>query len=61
MHHSMTGFASLQGAEGAHSWTWDLRSVNAKGLDLRLRVPDWLPGLEAVSYTHLTLPTSDLV
>ena len=47
MHHSMTGFASLQGAEGAHSWTWDLRSVNAKGLDLRLRVPDWLPGLEA--------------
>ncbi|WP_136635627.1 YicC/YloC family endoribonuclease [Pseudooceanicola onchidii] len=46
MHHSMTGFASGQGATGSYSWTWDLRSVNAKGLDLRLRVPDWVPGLE---------------
>lgn len=32
---------------GSYSWSWDLRSVNAKGLDLRLRVPDWVPGLEA--------------
>lgn len=47
MHHSMTGFASAQGTYGTYSWTWDLRSVNAKGLDLRLRVPDWVPGLEA--------------
>ncbi len=43
---SMTGFASGKGALGAHSWTWELRSVNAKGLDLRLRVPEWLDGLE---------------
>lgn len=43
---SMTGFASAKGAHGAHSWTWELRSVNAKGLDLRLRVPEWLEGLE---------------
>ena len=42
---SMTGFASLQGAGLEHDWTWDLRSVNGKGLDLRLRVPD-LTGLE---------------
>ena len=28
-------------------WTWDLRSVNGKGLDVRLRVPDWIEGLEA--------------
>lgn len=47
MHHSMTGFASGQGSHGSYSWSWDLRSVNAKGLDLRLRVPDWVPGLEA--------------
>lgn len=47
MHHSMTGFASGQGTAAGFSWTWDLRSVNAKGLDLRLRVPDWIPGLEA--------------
>ncbi|OIQ44814.1 MAG: YicC family protein [Roseobacter sp. MedPE-SW] len=44
---SMTGFASGQGCLGAHSWSWEVRSVNAKGLDLRLRVPDWLEGLEA--------------
>ncbi|MEQ6248068.1 YicC/YloC family endoribonuclease [Sulfitobacter sp. HNIBRBA3233] len=43
---SMTGFATLNGAAGAHSWTWELRSVNGKGLDLRIRVPDWIPGLE---------------
>lgn len=44
---SMTGFASAKGERGAFSWSWELRSVNAKGLDLRLRVPDWLEGLEA--------------
>lgn len=27
-------------------WTWDIRSVNGRGLDLRLRVPDWIEGLE---------------
>lgn len=44
---SMTGFASARGEKAPFSWSWDLRSVNAKGLDLRLRVPDWLDGLEA--------------
>ena len=44
---SMTGFASGRGSFGPHSWSWELRSVNARGLDLRLRVPDWIAGLEA--------------
>ncbi|MBO9445059.1 YicC/YloC family endoribonuclease [Ruegeria sp. R14_0] len=44
---SMTGFASGKGVFGPHSWTWELRSVNGKGLDMRLRVPEWLTGLEA--------------
>ncbi len=44
---SMTAFASAKGATGGFSWTWELRSVNGKGLDLRLRVPDWIEGLEA--------------
>lgn len=44
---SMTGFASASGALDPHSWGWELRSVNGKGLDLRLRVPDWIDGLEA--------------
>lgn len=44
---SMTAFASAQGSAEGFSWTWDLRSVNARGLDLRLRIPDWLDGVEA--------------
>lgn len=43
---SMTGFAARSGNATGFDWTWDLRSVNARGLDLRLRVPDWIPGLE---------------
>lgn len=44
---SMTGFAAGRGAGLGHSWVWDIRSVNGKGLDLRLRVPEWIDGLEA--------------
>ncbi|MEP1768257.1 MAG: YicC/YloC family endoribonuclease [Sulfitobacter sp.] len=47
MTHSMTGFATKSGAFGPHSWGWELRAVNGKGLDLRIRVPDWIPNLEA--------------
>jgi len=36
---SMTGFARGHGVCGAYGWTWELKSVNAKGLDLRLRLP----------------------
>ncbi|WP_435259229.1 YicC/YloC family endoribonuclease [Thioclava sp. FR2] len=45
---SMTGFATRKGQGLGHSWTWDMRSVNGKGLDLRLRVPDWIDGLELI-------------
>ncbi len=43
---SMTGFAARKGQGLGYSWLWDIRSVNGKGLDLRLRVPDWIEGLE---------------
>ncbi|MCA3564900.1 MAG: YicC family protein [Methylocystis sp.] len=44
---SMTGFARAQGqAEGA-SWAWEMKSVNAKGFDLRLRLPTGLDVVEA--------------
>ena len=43
----MTGFAAGTGTLDAFRWSWDVRSVNGKGLDLRLRVPDWVDGLEA--------------
>ena len=36
---SMTGFARAHGAAGSYAWSWELKSVNAKGLDLRLRLP----------------------
>ncbi|WP_242221891.1 YicC/YloC family endoribonuclease [Shinella zoogloeoides] len=42
---SMTGFARVEGTSGRTRWAWELRSVNGKGLDLRLRLP---PGLEAL-------------
>lgn len=35
----MTGFARTEGATGNVSWHWELRSVNGRGLDLRLRLP----------------------
>ncbi|MBU2982349.1 YicC family protein [Lentibacter algarum] len=43
----MTGFASGKGSLAPHSWSWELRSVNGKGQDIRVRVPDWVTGLEA--------------
>src|SRR5258708_25898184 len=42
---SMTGFARGHGVSGAYTWAWELKSVNAKGFDLRLRLP---PGWDAV-------------
>ncbi len=44
---SMTGFARVEGGHGAHHWAWELRSVNGRGLDLRIRVPSGLEALEA--------------
>jgi uncharacterized protein (TIGR00255 family) len=42
---SMTGFARGHGESGGYAWAWEIKSVNAKGLDLRLRLP---PGWDAV-------------
>ncbi len=53
MTRSMTGFASAEGHAGDWQWSWDLRSVNGRGLDLRLRIPDWIDGLEAALRTQL--------
>lgn len=44
---SMTGFAAARGAASGYAWAWEIRSVNGKGLDLRLKVPEWIDGLEA--------------
>lgn len=44
---SMTGFASADGTFEDWTWSLEMRGVNGKALDLRLRVPDWVEGLEA--------------
>jgi uncharacterized protein (TIGR00255 family) len=44
---SMTGFARCNGASGDYAWAWELRSVNGKNLDLRLRLPPGWEGLES--------------
>lgn len=41
---SMTAFAREAGHFGATRWAWEVKTVNGRGLDIRLRVP---PGLEA--------------
>ena len=43
---SMTGFARARGVHGTLEWTWELKSVNGKGLELRFRLPPGLDGLE---------------
>jgi uncharacterized protein (TIGR00255 family) len=45
---SMTGFARADGAEPGLSWAWELRSVNGRGLDIRLRLPAGFDTLEPV-------------
>ena len=42
---SMTGFARGHGVSGPYAWAWEVKSVNGKGLDLRLRLP---PGWDAI-------------
>ncbi len=44
---SMTGFARVADDDGIWRWTWEARSVNGRGLDLRSRLPTGLDRLEA--------------
>jgi uncharacterized protein (TIGR00255 family) len=43
---SMTGFARTNGAHGPWRWHWEVRSVNARGLDVRVRIPEGFESLE---------------
>ena len=54
---SMTGYAHVDGAWGDYQWSWELRSVNGKGLDLRFRLP---PGMEALDSRVRKLATERL-
>ena len=43
----MTGFARAEGEADGISWVWELKSVNSRSLDLRLRLPPGFDALEA--------------
>jgi uncharacterized protein (TIGR00255 family) len=42
----MTGFARVEGRVDGFAWSWELRSVNGKTLDLRIRLPAGYDELE---------------
>lgn len=42
---SMTGFAREAGVTGAYQWAWEIKTVNGRGLEIRVRTPS---GLDAV-------------
>ena len=43
---SMTGFARVDDAHNDRRWTWELKSVNSRGLELRFRLPQGFDDLE---------------
>lgn len=45
---SMTGFARSDGEFGGVRWHWEVRSVNGRGLDVRVRLAQGAEGLEAL-------------
>ncbi len=49
----MTGYARAQGQDAALGWTWEIKSVNGKGLELRTRLP--------AGYDFLDLPAREAV
>jgi uncharacterized protein (TIGR00255 family) len=46
---SMTGFARSHGTSGPYAFEWELKSVNAKGFDLRMRLPPGWDELEPLA------------
>jgi uncharacterized protein (TIGR00255 family) len=48
---SMTGFAEAHGSRDGARWRWEVKSVNGRGLDVRLRYPPGFDGLEPAART----------
>ena len=64
---SMTGFARTEGTAGGVTWHWEVRSVNGRGLDVRLRLPPGFEALEpavreaAAKRTHRTVEATPVI
>ena len=43
---SMTGFARASGGDGAAGWSWEVKSVNGRALDIRCRLPQGMERLD---------------
>ena len=43
---SMTGFARASGSAQGLFWQWEIKSVNGKALDVRLRLPQGFEAME---------------
>ena len=43
---SMTGFAQASGGDGAAGWSWEVKSVNGRALDIRCRLPQGMERLD---------------
>jgi uncharacterized protein (TIGR00255 family) len=50
----MTGFARSHGSSGPYAFEWELKSVNAKGLDVRLRLPPGWDEIEQLARKRVT-------
>ncbi len=50
---SMTGFARSAGAHGTFTWAWELKSVNGKSFDAKLRLPQGLDHIEPTARSTL--------
>ena len=51
---SMTGFARSHGTSGPYAFEWELKSVNAKGFDFRLRLPVGWDDIEVTARKRAT-------
>lgn len=56
--HSMTGFARRDGGDDAASWTWEVKSVNGRSLDVRARLPAGYESLDPVVRAAVTAACS---
>lgn len=43
---SMTGYARIQGHDALLGWVWEIKTVNARGLEIRTRFPSGFDGLD---------------
>jgi uncharacterized protein (TIGR00255 family) len=46
---SMTGFARREGGDAKVTWSWEIKSVNGRALDIRCRIPAGYERLEAAA------------